>query len=112
MTPDIQTIFFDVGNTLRIVLPDQPFIDKAEADLMELIQTKETHDELFAKLEERWSKYRKMSKNTLLDASEGEAGSRRPPGGPSRCRSHPEGTLRQGLHPGHHRQHRHRNGDP
>ena len=72
MTPDIQTIFFDVGNTLRIVLPDQPFIDKAEADLMELIQTKETHDELFAKLEERWSKYRKMSKNTLLDASEGE----------------------------------------
>ena len=42
------------------------------ADLMELIQTKETHDELFAKLEERWKKYRKMSKTTLLDVSEGE----------------------------------------
>ena len=51
MTPDIQTIFFDVGNTLRIVMPDQEFIDKAEAGLMELIQTKESHDELFAKLE-------------------------------------------------------------
>ena len=72
MTPDIKTIFFDVGNTLRIVLKEQDFIDQAEAGLMELIQTRETHDELFAKLEERWKKYRKMSKETLLDASEGE----------------------------------------
>ena len=72
MTPDIQTIFFDVGNTLRIVVKDQPFIDKAEADLMELIQTKESHDELFEKLEARWKVYRKLSKDTLLDVSEGE----------------------------------------
>ena len=72
MTPDIKTIFFDVGNTLRIVLKEQDFIDRAAAGLMELIHTTETHDELFAKLEERWKKYRKMSKETLLDASEGE----------------------------------------
>ena len=72
MTPDIQTIFFDVGNTLRIVLKEQDFIDKAEAGLMELIQTQESHDELFAKLEERWKKYRKLSKSSLLDVSEGE----------------------------------------
>ena len=72
MTPDIQTIFFDVGNTLRIVVPDQEFVDKAEADLMELIQTKESHDELFEKLEARWKVYRKLSKETLLDVSEGE----------------------------------------
>lgn len=68
----INTIFFDVGNTLRVVVKDQEFINQAEAGLMELIQTKETHDELFAKLEERWKKYRKLSKETLLDASEGE----------------------------------------
>ncbi len=68
----IDTIFFDVGNTLRIVLPEQDFIDKAEKDLMELIQTKESHDELFAKLEERWKKYRKQAKTTLIDASEME----------------------------------------
>ena len=72
MVPDIQTIFFDVGNTLRIVVKDQAFIDQAEADLMELIHTTESHDALFAKLEERWKAYRKMSKTTLLDASEGE----------------------------------------
>ena len=73
MTTNIQTIFFDVGNTLRIVLPDQEFIDRAEAGLMELIGTTESHDALFAKLEERWKAYRKQSKTTLLDASEGEA---------------------------------------
>ena len=72
MTPDIQTIFFDVGNTLRIVVPGQEFIDKAEAGLMELIQTKESHDELLEKLEARWRVYRKLSKDTLLDVSEGE----------------------------------------
>ena len=48
MTANIQTIFFDVGNTLRIVLPDQEFIDRAEAGLMELIGTTESHDALFA----------------------------------------------------------------
>lgn len=56
MTANIQTIFFDVGNTLRIVLPDQEFIDRAEAGLMELIGTTESHDALFAKLEERWKR--------------------------------------------------------
>ena len=72
MTPDIRTIFFDVGNTLRIVLPDQPFVDAAEAELMRLIQTGETHDALFEKLETRWQAYRKQSKATLLDCSEME----------------------------------------
>ena len=66
MTANIQTIFFDVGNTLRIVLPDQEFIDRAEAGLMELIGTTESHDALFAKLEERWKAYRKQSKGSLL----------------------------------------------
>ncbi|WP_455582947.1 HAD family hydrolase [Dysosmobacter sp.] len=72
MNPDIRTIFFDVGNTLRIVQKDQAFIDAAEAGLMELIQTNETHDALFAKLEQRWNDYRRLSKSTLLDVSEGE----------------------------------------
>lgn len=72
MEKDIQTIFFDVGNTLRIVLPDQEFIDAAERELMERIQTTETHDELFEKLEKRWKAYRKQAKTTLLDVSEME----------------------------------------
>lgn len=72
MTPDIQTIFFDVGNTLRIVVKDQAFIDQAEADLMALVGTTEPHDVFFEKLEANWQTYRKLSKKTLLDYSEGE----------------------------------------
>ena len=68
----VDTIFFDVGNTLRIVLPDKEFIANAEKELMELVQTNEEHDAFFAKLEERWKKYRKMAKTTLLDAGEME----------------------------------------
>ena len=68
----INTIFFDVGNTLRIVLKDPEFASKAEADLMELVGTTEEHDAFFAKLEERWKKYRKHSKKSLMDVSEME----------------------------------------
>ena len=49
MNPNIDTIFFDVGNTLRIVLKEQDFINRAEAGLMELIQTSEPHDHHLAK---------------------------------------------------------------
>lgn len=68
----INTILFDVGNTLRVVVKDPEFAAKAEKDLMELVGTAESHDVFFAKLEENWQKYRKMSKKTLLDYSEAE----------------------------------------
>ena len=66
------TIFFDVGNTLRIVIPDKEFSDAAERELMELAGTTVPHDVFFAKLEERWQKYRKGVKQSLLDAGEME----------------------------------------
>ena len=46
----IDTIFFDVGNTLRIVIPDKQFIANAEKQLMETVKTTESHDAFFAKL--------------------------------------------------------------
>lgn len=70
MNKDIQTIFFDVGNTLRVVVKDQAFVEAAEAELMQIIQTTESHDALFEKLEQNWKAYRKRSKATLLDMSE------------------------------------------
>ena len=62
------TIFFDVGNTLRIVVPDKEFSDAAERELMELVGATEPHDVFFEKLEKRWEIYRKTVKKTLLDA--------------------------------------------
>ncbi len=105
---------------------------------MELIGTTESHDELFAKLEERWKAYRKQSKTTLLDASEGELWTQymlpeyepnmifanapkltrlwRDHDGRRVARPTRRATIRSfctpGLYPWHHRQHRDGDGDP
>ncbi|MBQ4610697.1 MAG: HAD family hydrolase [Clostridia bacterium] len=68
----IDTIFFDVGATLRYVVEDAEFAAAAEKELMELVGAKEPHDEFFAKLTKNWKAYRKLAKTSLLDVSEME----------------------------------------
>ena len=68
----IDTIFFDVGNTLRVVVKDAAFSRAAEDELMRLVGATEPHDVFFEKLEKRWKAYRKLAKTTLIDASEME----------------------------------------
>ena len=68
----IDTIFFDIGNTLRIVTKDKTFSDAAEQELMQLVGATEPHDVFFDKLNERWNTYRKAAKSGHLDASEME----------------------------------------
>ena len=68
----IDTIFFDVGATLRYVVEDPEFAANAERELMELCGTEEEHDVFFEKLERNWKAYRKLAKSRLLDASEME----------------------------------------
>jgi HAD superfamily hydrolase (TIGR01509 family) len=72
MQPDIESIFLDVGNTLRIVLPEPDFIAQAKRDLMTLVGARASEEEFFNMLEGRWKAYRKQSKETLLEASEKE----------------------------------------
>ena len=72
MNNNIDTVFFDVGATLRYVVEDPEFAAAAERELMELVGTKESHDEFFAKLEKNWKAYRKLAKTELLDVSEME----------------------------------------
>lgn len=72
MNPDIEAIFLDVGNTLRIVVEDPEFMAQAKKDLMTLVETKESPEEFFAALEKNWKAYRKQSKETLVEASEKE----------------------------------------
>lgn len=71
-TETIDTIFFDVGATLRYVVPDEQFSADAERELMQLVGTTEDHDTFFAKLEANWKAYRKKAKSQLLDCSEME----------------------------------------
>ena len=69
MDRNINTIFFDVGATLRYVVEDPEFAAAAERDLMELVQTTESHDEFFAKLNKNWKAYRSMAKKQLLEGT-------------------------------------------
>lgn len=68
----VDTIIFDVGNTLRLVIPDAEFSAAAESELMALVGAKDAHDAFFEKLNANWNAYRKASKASLLEASETE----------------------------------------
>jgi HAD superfamily hydrolase (TIGR01662 family) len=72
MKPEIEAIFLDVGNTLRIVLPEPEFMVQAKKDLMALAGTEDSEDVFFEKLDARWKIYRNQSKESLLEASEKE----------------------------------------
>jgi len=72
MKQNIEAIFLDVGNTLRIVIEDPEFMAQARKDLMALVGTKESEQEFFEDLDCRWKAYRRQSKGTLLEASEKE----------------------------------------
>ena len=72
MNCNIDTIFFDVGATLRYVVEDPEFAAEAERQLMELVGATEEHDGFFEKLEANWKAYRKRAKSVLLDVSEME----------------------------------------
>jgi FMN phosphatase YigB (HAD superfamily) len=68
----INTIIFDVGNTLRVVVKDPEFSAAAELELMRLAGAEEPQEVFFEKLEANWKRYRKGCKTTMLDASEME----------------------------------------
>ena len=72
MTPDIEAIFLDVGNTLRIVVEDPEFQQQAKDDLMTLVNATDTPQVFFEKRDIRWKAYRSLAKKSLLDASEME----------------------------------------
>lgn len=77
MAPDIQTIFFDADGTLRTVVDDPLSAPYADQGLMRLIQTRESHEALFSRLEERWSAYQRQAEETGLELSEAELWARR-----------------------------------
>ena len=70
MNKNIEAIFLDVGNTLRIVVEDPEFMMQAKMDLIALVGARESEREFFEALECRWKAYRRQSKGTLLESSE------------------------------------------
>jgi FMN phosphatase YigB (HAD superfamily) len=72
MNKDIEAIFLDVGNTLRVVVSDADFQAQARRELTSLVGTTDAEEVFFGKLDERWKIYRKQSKESCIEASERE----------------------------------------
>lgn len=72
MQNNIEAIFLDVGNTLRIVIEDKDFIVQSKRELVELTGAQETPDGFHKKLEERYKVLRKRAKEQLIEATEKE----------------------------------------
>jgi len=72
MGKQVEAIFLDVGNTLRIVIPDEIFMAQSKKQLVELTGSKMSPDEFFHLVEERYKVLRKRAKEQLIEASERE----------------------------------------
>lgn len=72
MNNTIEAVFLDVGNTLRLVVEDPPFMQKARQDLLALVGVIGQEKDFFDMVDARWKTYRQQSKKTLVEASEKE----------------------------------------
>lgn len=73
MSNNIQAIFLDVGNTLRILLKDDhAHRSAARAELARLVGTDQTPDEFVAEIDHRYKVYRKWAFEHWVEASEKE----------------------------------------
>ena len=72
MNRDIQAIFIDVGDTMRILVKDEPYQTQAQRQLAALAGTTESPEKFYARLSERYDEYRKWAFETMIEASEKE----------------------------------------
>lgn len=72
MDHEIEAIFFDHGNTLRIVVKDESFRAQARQQLAALVGAQESPDAFCERLAERYKVCRKRAKEALIEASEEE----------------------------------------
>jgi HAD superfamily hydrolase (TIGR01549 family) len=72
MTQNIEAIFLDLGNTLRILVKDQDHMARARQKIVELVGTDEDPIAFVAKLDERYKIYRKWAFEHLREAPESE----------------------------------------
>ena len=72
MPENIEAIFLDLGNTLRILIKDQTHMAKARRRIVELVGTDESPETFCQKLDERYKVYRKWAFENLAEAPEAE----------------------------------------
>jgi len=72
MNHEIKAIFLDHGNTLRVVVKDEPFQAQARQQIATLVGVQESPEAFSERLAERYKVCRKRAKETLIEASEKE----------------------------------------
>jgi len=72
MNHDIEAIFLDHGNTLRVVVQDEQFQAQARQQLATLVGALESPEAFCERLEERYKVCKKRAKETMIEASEEE----------------------------------------
>jgi putative hydrolase of the HAD superfamily len=72
MNHDMEAIFIDVGNTLRVVVEDEPYQAQARQQIAALVGTQESPESFCKRLDARYKVYRKWAFETLMEASERE----------------------------------------
>ena len=72
MKPDIQAVFLDVGNTLRILLKDAPYQAQARQQMADIAGSTESPDAFCAQIDARYKTYRKWAFANRVEASEKE----------------------------------------
>lgn len=72
MSKEINAIFLDLGNTLRIQTKNEAHQSTAKKHIVELVGTDEDPDAFCVKLDERYKVYRKWAFNNLKEANEAE----------------------------------------
>lgn len=72
MNPKIEAIFLDVGNTLRILLDEEPYREEARKRIVSLLGVSDTPKDFCIELDRRYKSYRKWAFENLTEASEKE----------------------------------------
>lgn len=72
MKQNIESIFLDLGNTLRILIKDETHMAQARQKIVELVGTNETPEAFCEKLNTRYKSYRKWAFDNLTEAPEAE----------------------------------------
>ena len=72
MTSDIQAIFIDLGNTLRVLVKDEDHMARARQKIVSLVGTQEDPVAFCQKLDERYKTYRKWAFEKLQEAPEAD----------------------------------------
>lgn len=72
MRPEIDAIFIDLGNTLRVLTKDEHHQSHARQKIAQLVESPDSPETLCGLIDERYKVYRKWAFQTRIEATENE----------------------------------------